>query len=70
MLKGIVKWFNDAKGYGFIIGENGDEDLFVHFSAILMQGFKTLREGQKVIYKKLKTLKGIQAVDVEIYGGD
>ncbi|QND78548.1 Cold shock protein CspA [Candidatus Nasuia deltocephalinicola] len=70
MSKGIVKWFNDAKGYGFIIGENGDEDLFVHFSAILMQGFKTLREGQKVIYKKLKTLKGVQAIDVKIYGGD
>ncbi|AGS33232.1 coldshock family DNA-binding transcriptional activator [Candidatus Nasuia deltocephalinicola str. NAS-ALF] len=70
MSKGIVKWFNDAKGYGFIIGENGDEDLFVHFSAILMQGFKTLREGQKVLYKKLKTFKGVQAIDVKIYGGD
>ena len=48
MATGTVKWFNDAKGYGFITPDDGSEDLFAHFSAIQMQGFKTLKEGQKV----------------------
>ena len=48
MATGTVKWFNDAKGYGFITPDDGSEDLFAHFSAIQMCGFKTLKEGQKV----------------------
>ena len=48
MATGVVKWFNDAKGFGFIKPDDGEEELFAHFSAITMSGFKTLKEGQKV----------------------
>ena len=51
MANGTVKWFNDAKGFGFITPENGGDDLFAHFSAIQGNGFKTLAEGQKVSYE-------------------
>ena len=51
MSTGTVKWFNDAKGYGFITPDEGGEDLFAHFSAIQMNGFKTLKEGQKVSFE-------------------
>jgi CspA family cold shock protein len=51
MPTGTVKWFNDAKGYGFITPDDGGEDLFAHFSAIQMSGFKTLKEGQKVQFE-------------------
>lgn len=50
MYTGIVKWFNAEKGYGFISNENGGEDIFVHFSAIVSDGYKTLSEGQKVVF--------------------
>ncbi|WP_259289809.1 cold-shock protein [Candidatus Nasuia deltocephalinicola] len=63
-MKGIVKWFNDAKGYGFIVSEKDNEDIFVHFSAIIMQGFKTLKEGQRVDFEILETSKGKQASNV------
>lgn len=62
---GTVKWFNDAKGFGFITPENGGEDLFAHFSAIQGSGFKTLKEGQKVEFTVKKGPKGLQAADIK-----
>lgn len=63
METGTVKWFNDAKGFGFISRENGD-DVFVHFSAIQAGGFKSLQEGQKVQFDVTKGPKGFQAENV------
>jgi CspA family cold shock protein len=63
MAQGSVKWFNDAKGYGFISQENG-EDVFVHFSAVQAQGFKSLAEGDKVEFEITKGPKGLQAANV------
>jgi len=63
---GVVKWFNNERGYGFII-KNGDEDTeyFVHFSSIVMDGYKTLRVGQEVSFELKETEKGIQAFNVK-----
>lgn len=66
MAKGKVKWFNEAKGYGFIKQDNG-EDVFVHFSAIESEGFKTLKEGQEVEFDVKAGEKGLQAVNVKCY---
>ncbi len=63
MAQGTVKWFNDAKGYGFISQEGG-EDVFVHFSAIQAQGFKSLAEGDKVEFEVSRGPKGLQASNV------
>ena len=63
MSRGKVKWFNDAKGYGFIEQEGG-EDVFVHFSAITMDGFKTLVEGQEVEFEIATGNKGLHATNV------
>lgn len=62
-LQGKVKWFNDSKGFGFIEQENG-QDVFVHYSAISQDGFKTLAEGQKVEFEITNGAKGPQAVNV------
>ena len=62
-LQGTVKWFNDAKGYGFITTDEG-KDVFVHFSAIAMDGFKSLAEGQRVEFEITQGQKGDQAVNV------
>jgi CspA family cold shock protein len=64
MATGTVKWFNDAKGYGFITPDDGGEDLFAHFSAIQMNGFKTLKEGQKVVFEVVTGPKGKQASNI------
>ncbi|MBI5788464.1 MAG: cold-shock protein [Candidatus Schekmanbacteria bacterium] len=63
MAKGVVKWFNDAKGYGFIQHEDGKE-IFVHYSAIQSEGFKTLSEGQSVQLEIVQGPKGLQAANV------
>ena len=63
MAKGVVKWFNDSKGFGFIEQDNG-EDVFVHFSAIQGDGFKSLAEGDAVTFDVQKGPKGLQAANV------
>ena len=63
-LNGTVKWFNPDKGFGFITQENGDEDVFVHFRAIVGEGFKSLQEGQRVSYDTERGQKGLQAANV------
>jgi CspA family cold shock protein len=65
MATGIVKWFNDSKGYGFITPDDGGDDLFAHFSAINMQGFKTLKEGQRVSFEVTTGPKGKQASNIQ-----
>lgn len=64
MPQGKVKWFNNAKGYGFIIEDGGSEDLFAHFSSIQMDGYKTLKAGQQVTFEKQPSGKGIHAVNI------
>jgi len=64
MPQGIVKWFNNAKGYGFIIEDGESEDLFAHFSSIQMEGYKTLKAGQAVQFEKQPGDKGFHAVSI------
>lgn len=63
---GTVKWFNDAKGFGFIAQENGGQDVFAHFSAIQSEGFRTLKEGQRVAFLLGEGPKGPQAEQIEL----
>jgi len=64
MQSGTVKWFNNAKGYGFIVPESGGEDVFVHYSTIDGAGFKTLKEGQVVQYEASESPRGVQTTRV------
>jgi cold shock protein len=64
MPQGTVKWFNEEKGYGFISPDDGSEDLFVHFSGIAGEGFKSLEEGEKVTYEAAQGRRGMQAQNV------
>lgn len=64
MAAGKVKWFNNAKGYGFILPEGGGEDLFAHYSSIQMDGYKTLKAGQDVEFEVLEGPKGLHAVNI------
>ncbi|KAB0570099.1 cold shock domain protein CspD [Pseudomonas palleroniana] len=64
MTSGKVKWFNNAKGFGFIIEDDKDEDLFAHYSAIKMDGYKTLKAGQAVSFEIIQGPKGLHAVNI------
>ena len=63
---GTVKWFNSEKGYGFIARESGEKDVFVHFSAIISDGYKTLKEEQQVEFSVVQGAKGPQSQDVKV----
>ena len=65
---GVVKWFNNAKGYGFVTPDQGENDVFVHFSSITMEGYKTLKEGQKVQFEITEGPKGLLASDIKAVG--
>ncbi|HHH49049.1 MAG TPA: cold-shock protein [Gammaproteobacteria bacterium] len=64
MQSGTVKWFNNAKGYGFIVPEEGGDDVFVHYSTIDGEGFKTLKEGQPVQFEAAASPRGVQTTRV------
>lgn len=64
MSTGIVKWFNNAKGYGFILSDDNSEELFAHYSTIVMDGYKTLKAGQQVTFDIIKGEKGSHAVNI------
>ncbi|MCB1693796.1 MAG: cold shock domain-containing protein [Pseudomonadales bacterium] len=70
MPTGRVKWFNNAKGYGFILPEDGGEDYFVHYSSILMDGYKTLKAGQLVSFELLEGPKGSHAINIQVLEED
>jgi cold shock protein len=65
MPTGTVKWFNNAKGYGFILADEGGEDLFAHYSAITMEGYKTLKAGQQVSFDTTQGDKGLHAINIK-----
>lgn len=66
MATGVVKWFNDSKGFGFITPDENCEDLFAHFSAIQANGFRTLTEGQRVSFEVTMGAKGKQASNIQV----
>ncbi len=66
MDKGVVKWFNNAKGYGFILAEGSSEDIFAHYSTIDMNGYRTLRTGQAVLFEATAGVKGLHATAIKL----
>ncbi len=66
MATGVVKWFSDAKGYGFIAPDGGGKDLFVHYTSVTGSGFRTLREGAKCSFEAREGQKGPEAIEVEM----
>jgi CspA family cold shock protein len=70
MATGKVKWFNNAKGYGFILPEHGGEDLFAHYSTIQMDGYKTLKAGQDVVFDVESGPKGLHAINIRALAVD
>jgi CspA family cold shock protein len=70
MPTGRVKWFNNAKGYGFILPDEGGDDLFAHYSSIVMEGYKTLKAGQPVVYEVLSGPKGSHAINISCIDED
>ena len=65
MITGVVKWFNNAKGYGFVTPDDGEKDIFVHFSAIEMDGYRTLKEGERVQFEIGDGPKGLHALKIQ-----
>ena len=65
MQLGTVKWFNNAKGFGFILPETGSDDIFAHYSAINMEGYKSLKAGQRVEYDTITGPKGLHATNIQ-----
>ncbi|HEX4940358.1 MAG TPA: cold shock domain-containing protein CspD [Candidatus Kapabacteria bacterium] len=70
MATGKVKWFNNAKGYGFIRPDTGGEDLFVHYSYICMDGYRSLKAGQQVTYDVREAPKGLHAMNINMIGAE
>ena len=66
MPEGTVKWFNDAKGFGFVTQDGDDKDIFVHYTSINIEGFKTLKEGERVAFELVEGPKGLQATAVTV----
>ena len=64
MISGVVKWFSNYKGFGFICAESGGEDIFAHYSAVVMEGYKSLKKGQKVLFDIQDSPKGPQALNI------
>ena len=65
---GKVKWFNNAKGYGFVVADGRNEDLFAHYSAIQMDGYRTLKAGQPVQFDIIQGPKGLHAINIQAFG--
>lgn len=70
MEKGVVKWFNNSKGYGFLQSEDNSKDIFIHYSSIDMDGYRTLRTGQTVLFEAIDGPKGLHATAIEIISAD